>query len=55
VLVLLSGEVEVTVDGRLYSLRAGDSLAYSSAVPHMCRNTGEALAEAIIALSPPSI
>jgi transcriptional regulator with XRE-family HTH domain len=55
VLVLLTGEVEVTVDGAVYSLRAGDSIAYSSAVPHMCRNTSDALAEAIIALSPPSI
>jgi transcriptional regulator with XRE-family HTH domain len=55
VLVVVSGEVEVTVDGKSYPLGAGDSIAYSSAVPHMCRNAGEATAEAIIALSPPSI
>lgn len=55
VLVLLTGEVEVRVDGTPYTLRAGDSIAYSSAMPHTCRNTGETLAEAIIALSPPSI
>jgi mannose-6-phosphate isomerase-like protein (cupin superfamily) len=55
VLVLLSGEAEVTVDGTPYALRAGDSITYSSSVPHMCRNVGKTLAEAIIALSPPSI
>ena len=55
VLVLLTGEAEVTVDQTVHSLRAGDSIAYSSAVPHMCRNAGDTLATAIIALSPPSI
>jgi transcriptional regulator with XRE-family HTH domain len=55
VLVVVSGEVEVTVDGTPYRLSPGDSIAYSSATPHMCRNLGEGTAEAIIALSPPSI
>jgi mannose-6-phosphate isomerase-like protein (cupin superfamily) len=55
VLVLLRGRVDVTVDGTSYSLGAGDSIAYRSSVPHMCRNSGRTLAEAIIALSPPSI
>jgi transcriptional regulator with XRE-family HTH domain len=55
VLVLLRGQVEVTVDGTSYSLGAGDSIAYRSSVPHTCRNSGRTLAEAIIALSPPSI
>jgi transcriptional regulator with XRE-family HTH domain len=55
VLVLLTGQAEVTVDGTRYSLRAGDSITYRSSVPHMCRNSSTTPAEAIIALSPPSI
>jgi mannose-6-phosphate isomerase-like protein (cupin superfamily) len=55
VLVLVSGQVEVTVDGTRHSLNAGDSIAYRSSAPHKCHNTGTVLAEAIIALSPPSI
>lgn len=55
VLVVVKGEVEVTVDGKTYDLGPGDSIAYGSAVPHKCRNAGEGVAEVIIALSPPSI
>jgi transcriptional regulator with XRE-family HTH domain len=55
VLVVVRGEVEVTVDGQAYALGPGDSIAYGSAAPHKCRNAGHAVAEVIIALSPPSI
>jgi transcriptional regulator with XRE-family HTH domain len=55
VLVVVAGEVDVTIDGLSYHLRTGDSIAYSSAAPHMCRNNGTTLAEVIIAVSPPSM
>jgi transcriptional regulator with XRE-family HTH domain len=55
VLVVVAGEVEVTISGTQYHLRTGDSIAYSSAAPHMCRNNGAIQAEVIIAVSPPSV
>lgn len=55
VLVVVAGEVEVTISGTQYHLRTGDSIAYSSAAPHMCRNNDAMQAEVIIAVSPPSI
>ena len=55
VLVVVAGEVDVTIAGVSYHVRTGDSIAYRSAVPHMCRNNGTTLAEVIIAVSPPSM
>jgi transcriptional regulator with XRE-family HTH domain len=55
VLVVVAGEVEVTISDAQYHLRTGDSIAYSSAALHMCRNNGATQAEVIIAVSPPSI
>ena len=55
VLILLKGEVELRIDGQPHRLEPGDSIAYSSAVPHVVCNPGETVAEAIIALSPPSV
>jgi transcriptional regulator with XRE-family HTH domain len=55
VLVVVAGEVDVTIAGLSYHLRTGDSIAYSSAAPHMCRNNGTTQAEVIIAVSPPSM
>lgn len=55
VLVVVTGEVDVTIAGISYHLRTGDSIAYSSAAPHTCRNNATTLAEVIIAVSPPSM
>lgn len=55
VVVVVAGEVEVTVAGGRYHLRTGDSITYSSAVPHMCHNHGTAVAEVIFVVSPPSV
>lgn len=55
VLVVVAGEVDVTISGVQYHLRTGDSIAYGSAAPHMCRNDGTTQAEVIIAVSPPSV
>jgi transcriptional regulator with XRE-family HTH domain len=34
------GEVEITIDAALYRLKAGDSFAFKSTLPHAFRNTG---------------
>jgi transcriptional regulator with XRE-family HTH domain len=55
VVVVVAGEVDVTVAGAPYHLRTGDSITYSSAVPHTCRNNGTVVAEVIFVVSPPSM
>jgi transcriptional regulator with XRE-family HTH domain len=55
VVVVMTGEVEVTVADGHYHLRTGDSITYSSAVPHTCRNHGSVVAEVLFVVSPPSV
>lgn len=55
VFILLTGEVVVRVNGQPHELKAGDSIAYSSSLPHSASNIGDTIAEAIISLSPPSM
>ena len=55
VVVVVAGEVDVTVAGAPYHLRTGDSITYSSAVPHTCRNNGTVVAEVVFVVSPPSM
>ena len=55
VVVVAAGEVDVTVAGVPYHLRTGDSITYSSAVPHTCRNNGAVVAEVLFVVSPPSM
>ncbi len=43
--MVLSGEVEVTVDQITYRLKAGDSFAFKSTLPHGFRNPGRAPCE----------
>jgi len=38
--MVLSGEVELTVDGARYTLRSGDSFAFKSTLRHAFSNTG---------------
>ena len=44
---LLSGELVLTVDGREATLRAGDSFAFDSALPHAIRNDGQTDAQLV--------
>jgi transcriptional regulator with XRE-family HTH domain len=39
--LVLSGTLEVTVDGDTYELGPGDSIAFDSTVPHRVRNIGD--------------
>jgi transcriptional regulator with XRE-family HTH domain len=52
-LLILSGEVEVYVDGSRYILNAGDSITYDSSLPHYWRNAGRTQVELIGVVNPP--
>lgn len=52
---LIEGELEVTVDGRVYTLQPGDMLFFPSSLPHGYRNRGEAVARILWVNTPPSL
>lgn len=51
---LLSGELEVHVNGSKFDLGEGDSITYDSSLPHFVCNSSKARAVAIAAITPPS-
>jgi len=54
VVVVVKGRLSIEVAGVWHQLNAGDSIYFSSELPHRWRNTGAAVAEAIWASAPPS-
>jgi transcriptional regulator with XRE-family HTH domain len=52
--VVLKGRLSVEVGDVWHELKAGDSIYFSSALPHRWRNPGASAAEAIWVSSPPS-
>jgi transcriptional regulator with XRE-family HTH domain len=52
--LLLEGTLEVGVNGQVYRLEPGDSIAYASTVPHWYRNPGATPAKSVWAITPPS-
>jgi len=52
--VVLRGQLELWVDGKVFLLEAGDSFGFSSTLPHRYRNPGTEEAEVIWAITPPS-
>jgi transcriptional regulator with XRE-family HTH domain len=54
VVVVLKGRLSVEVGGAWHELDAGDSIYFSSELPHRWSNRGKRKAEAIWASSPPS-
>ena len=52
--VVLKGKLSVEIGGVWHELKAGDSLYFSSAMPHRWSNRGTTIAEAIWVSSPPS-
>jgi transcriptional regulator with XRE-family HTH domain len=52
--VVLSGTVELELDGELHELERGDSIDYRSSTPHRVVNTGDEPAEVMWIVSPPS-
>lgn len=52
--VVIRGSLELWVDGRVFTLEAGDSFGFPSHLPHRYRNPGLDEAEVIWAITPPS-
>src|SRR5476651_2722933 len=52
--VVLRGQLELWVDGKIFLLAAGDSFGFPSTLPHRYRNPGSEEAEVIWAITPPS-
>jgi len=52
--IVLSGSLDVYIDGVCHHLDAGDSIRYSSSVPHWYHNVGEEKCTAIWVVTPPS-
>jgi quercetin dioxygenase-like cupin family protein len=51
---VLDGEIELTVDGRRYRAKAGDSFHFRSELPHGYRNVGAKPARVIRINTPPT-
>jgi transcriptional regulator with XRE-family HTH domain len=52
--VVISGSVQLELDGELFELERGDSIDYRSSTPHRVSNAGQELAEVMWIISPPS-
>ncbi|GAA2434247.1 XRE family transcriptional regulator [Actinomadura vinacea] len=52
--IVLEGRHEVYLDGERYELGPGDSITYSSAIPHWYRNPGPDPVKALWVITPPT-
>jgi transcriptional regulator with XRE-family HTH domain len=52
--LVVSGSVRLELDGVAHDLHAGDSIEYSTTVPHRVVNTSDELAEVLWLISPPT-
>jgi transcriptional regulator with XRE-family HTH domain len=52
--IVISGQIDVFVDGVRHRLEAGDSIRYSSTIPHWYVNSGDQPANAIWVSTPPT-
>lgn len=52
IILVLQGDVSVTLDTRTYALSQGDSLEYQTSIPHGITNTGSTTAEVLYMVSP---
>jgi len=53
--IIIEGEGSLAYGTEQYRLTAGDSITFSSDIPHILRNTGDKTLKAIWVLSPPRI
>lgn len=51
--LILEGELLVTIDGKSYYLQKGDSITFSSELPHMKKNIGSKPCICVWAITPP--
>jgi transcriptional regulator with XRE-family HTH domain len=52
--IVIRGKIELTVDGEVYTMGAGDAYYFDSRLPHRFRNIGSELCEIVSACAPPS-
>lgn len=52
--IVTRGSIEVTVDGAVSILKAGDGYLFDSRLPHRFRNVGDEVCEIVSACTPPS-
>jgi len=52
--IVLKGELELTIDGETFLLKAGDSFGFQSHLPHRYRNLSDEAVEVIWVITPPS-
>lgn len=52
--IVIKGKIEVTVDGHVAILNAGDGYIFDSRLPHRFRNCGTEVCEVVSACTPPS-
>lgn len=51
---VLEGTLQLELDGKEYVMQAGDSIYFSSSIPHRWRNRGSSAMRAIWVITPPS-
>ena len=52
--LVLSGTLQLRVDGKTFTLQAGDSFAFARQGPHRCHNPGKVPAVVLWVITPPS-
>lgn len=52
---IIDGELEVVVDGRTYTVKAGDIIFFPSSLPHGYRNTSDSFCRMLKVNTPPSL
>ncbi|QEN87493.1 cupin domain-containing protein [Labrys sp. KNU-23] len=52
--MVLSGAIEITVDGKVEVLRPGDGYYFDSRLPHRFRNIADGRSEIVSAITPPT-
>ena len=53
--IILSGKGELLYGTETYILNKGDSLSFSSDIPHILRNSGDDVMKAIWIITPPRV
>lgn len=51
--VIIEGRAEFIIGGKCYSLESGDSISFSSSVPHLLKNSGDSRLKAFWVVTPP--
>ncbi|MFA5008104.1 MAG: XRE family transcriptional regulator [Candidatus Omnitrophota bacterium] len=52
--LVIKGEIEITLNETVYVLKKGDSIYFNSHIPHAFRNIGKEKAEAVWVITPPT-